>query len=103
MNLRLDIKILKLWPKLVDHYTDRLFFDQIKAELIEDSQLKTQARANPLDTFKYAFEETFLDKLIGRMDQNQDIFEKILEDPSFGGLVKDMIMKSVYIKLNEED
>ena len=21
MNLRLDIKILKLWPKLVDHYT----------------------------------------------------------------------------------
>lgn len=82
---------------------DRLFFDQIKAELIEDSQLKTQARANPLDTFKYAFEETFLDKLIGRMDQNQDIFEKILEDPSFGGLVKDMIMKSVYKKLNEED
>lgn len=23
MNLRLDIKILKLWPKLVDHYTLR--------------------------------------------------------------------------------
>ncbi len=22
MNLRLDIKILKLWPKLVDHYSD---------------------------------------------------------------------------------
>jgi type I restriction enzyme R subunit len=82
---------------------DKLFFEQIKAELMEDSQLKTQARANPLDTFKYAFEETFLDKLIGRMEDNQEIFEKILEDPSFGGLVKDMIMKSVYSQLNKGD
>ena len=24
MNLRLDIKILKLWPKLVDHYKEIL-------------------------------------------------------------------------------
>lgn len=81
---------------------DRLFFEQIKAELMEDNQLKTQARANPIDSFKYAFEETFLDKLIGRMEDNQEIFEKILEDPSFGGLVKDMIMKSVYSQLNKD-
>lgn len=30
----------------------------------------------------------FIDKLIDRMDQNQEIFEKILEDKSFGNLVK---------------
>lgn len=35
----------------------------------------------------------FIDKLIERMDQNQEIFEKILEDHSFGGLVKELMMK----------
>ena len=42
---------------------------------MDDQQLKAQAKANPLDTFKYAFEESFLDKLIGRMEDNQEIFQ----------------------------
>lgn len=82
---------------------DKLFFDQMEADLILDETLKTQAQANKLDTFKYAFEELFLTKLIERMDQNQDIFEKILENKAFGGIVKDLLMKSVYLKLNEAE
>lgn len=81
---------------------DRLFFEQIEAELISDATLQTQAKVNKLDTFKYAFEELFIDKLIERMDQNQEIFEKILENQSFGGLVKELMMKKVYARLNEE-
>jgi type I restriction enzyme R subunit len=80
---------------------DRLFFEQIEAELIKNETLQTQARVNQLDTFKYAFEEMFIDKLIERMDQNQEIFEKILEDQIFGGLVKELMMKKVYARLNE--
>lgn len=80
---------------------DRLFFDQIETELIEDETLKTQAKANKIDTFKYAFEDLFLEKLISRMDQNQEIFEKILENKAFGSLVKELMMRSVYSKLNE--
>ena len=81
---------------------DRLFFEQIEAELLEDTTLQIQARVNKLDTFKYAFEEMFIDKLIERMDQNQEIFEKILEDQSFGSLVKELMMKKVYARLNED-
>jgi len=81
---------------------DRLFFEQIEAELMGDTTLQTQAKVNKLDTFKYAFEELFIDKLIERMDQNQEIFEKILENQSFGGLVKELMMKKVYARLNEE-
>ncbi len=80
---------------------DRLFFEQIEAELLEDEKLQTQAKVNKIDTFKYAFEEMFIDKLIERMDQNQEIFEKILENQSFGGLVKELMMKKVYARLNE--
>ncbi len=80
---------------------DKLFFDQIEAELLEDEQLKSQAQVNQLDTFKYVFNEKFIDKLIERMDQNQEIFEKILEDKAFGDLVKELIMKKIYKKLND--
>lgn len=80
---------------------DKLFFDQIEAELMEDEKLQKQAKANKLDTFKYAFEDMFMTKLIGRMDQNQDIFEKILEDKMFGDLVKELMMKKIYRKMNE--
>lgn len=80
---------------------DKLFFDQIETELMEDETLQTQARVNKIDTFKFAFNDKFIDKLIGRIDQNQEIFEKILEDKMFGDLVKDLMMKKIYKKLNE--
>jgi len=80
---------------------DKLFFDQIEAELMDDETLKTQARVNKMDTFKFAFDDKFIDKLIGRMDQNQEIFEKILEDKTFGDLVKDLMMRKIYRKMNE--
>jgi type I restriction enzyme R subunit len=79
---------------------DKLFFDQIEAELMEDETLQSQAKVNKMDTFKFAFNDSFMDKLIGRMDQNQDIFEKILEDESFGDLVKEWMMKKIYKRLN---
>ena len=81
---------------------DRFFFEQIEAELMQNETLRNQARANKLDTFKFAFEETFLEKIIERMEQNQDIFERILEDQSFGSLVKELMMQNVYKKLNNE-
>ena len=80
---------------------DKLFFDQIEAELMEDEVLQTQARVNKIDTFKFAFDDKFVDTLIGRMDQNQEIFEKILEDKVFGDLVKKLMMKKIYRRMNE--
>ena len=81
---------------------DRLFFEQIETELMQDAKLQTQARVNKLDTFKYAFEEIFIDKLIDRMDQNQEIFEKIIEDQSFGELVRELMMRRIFDQLNAE-
>lgn len=80
---------------------DKLFFDQIEAELIDDPTLQIQAQVNKIDTFKYVFSDLFMDKLISRMDQNKDIFEKILSDQSFGDLVMELMMKRIYRQLNQ--
>ncbi|GGF79017.1 type I restriction endonuclease subunit R [Wenyingzhuangia marina] len=80
---------------------DKLFFDQIEAELVADDRLSEQAKNNSLSNFKFGFEDAFMDKLIGRMEQNQDIFSKMMDDKDFGGLVKDYMLKKVYERLNK--
>jgi type I restriction enzyme R subunit len=80
---------------------DRLFFEQIEAELMKDETLQAQAKNNSIDNFKYGFEEIFINKLIDRMEDNQDIFNKILDDDSFGDVVKKWMMKKVYKNVNE--
>jgi type I restriction enzyme R subunit len=80
---------------------DKLFFDQIEAELIADMNLSEQAKNNSMANFKFGFEDVFMDKLIGRMDQNQDIFTKMMDDKEFGGLVKDYMLKKVFERLNK--
>lgn len=67
---------------------------------MEDETLQSQARVNKMENFKLAFDDKFIDKLVGRMDQNQGIFEKIVENEQFGDLVKELMMKKIYKQLN---
>jgi len=81
---------------------DRYFFAQIEEELVADQQLSQQAQSNTIENFKYGFDDKFLNTLIERMDINQEIFTKIMDDKSFGAVVKDWMLKKVYDRLNEE-
>ena len=81
---------------------DRYFFSQIEEELVQDETLSQQARNNSIDNFKYGFDEAFLMKLIDRMDANQDIFGRIMDDEEFGTLVRDWMLKKVYKRINED-
>jgi len=81
---------------------DKLFFDQIEEELISDEKLQMQARSNTKDNFKYGFDEAFLSKLIERMEDNQWIFEKILDDKEFGEVVRKWMLNKVYRRLTSQ-
>ena len=81
---------------------DKLFFDQIEEALYLDEDLKKRALNNPLDNFKYAFEEVFINKLIERMGDNQEIFDKIMENTEFRNEVKDLLTKKIYQRFNEK-
>ncbi|WP_181307543.1 type I restriction endonuclease subunit R [Rufibacter sp. XAAS-G3-1] len=80
---------------------DKLFFDQIEAELMLDKDLSLQAKSNSMENFKYGFEDRFLTKVIQRMELNQDIFTKIMDNDEFSQLVKNWMLKKVYKKMNE--
>lgn len=82
---------------------DKLFFDQIEEELVADETLSKQAKTNTIDNFKYGFQDVFINKLIDRMEQNKDIFVKIMDDKVVADVVKDYMLKKVYKRLQEEN
>jgi len=71
--------------------------------MVSDEKLGVQAKSNTIDNFKFGFEDVFIAKLIDRMDQNQDIFNKIMDDKAFSSVVKDYLIKKVYKRLNAQE
>jgi type I restriction enzyme, R subunit len=80
---------------------DKLYFEQLEQALFEDETLKKRAQNNPIENFRYAFEEVFIQTLIDRMDANQEIFDKIMENNEFKIDVKDLLTKKLYQRFNE--
>ena len=79
---------------------DRLFFEQIEEELYNNEDLELRAKNNPIENFKYAFDEVFINKLIERMDSNQEIFDKIMENNEFKNDVKEWLTRKIYERFN---
>jgi type I restriction enzyme R subunit len=80
---------------------DKLLFDQIYEDLIADNSLATQAKSNSIENFKFGFDDKFMDASINRMEQNQDIFAKMMNDKEFGAIVQNYLMKKVYNRLSK--
>jgi type I restriction enzyme R subunit len=80
---------------------DRLYFEQIEQALYENDDLKIRAKNNPIENFKYAFDEVFIQALIDRMDANQEIFDKIMVNSEFKQDVKEWLTKKIYQRFNE--
>jgi type I restriction enzyme R subunit len=79
---------------------DRLFFEQIVEDCVSDESLKLQARSNPIENFKYPFDEKYNNIVIDRMDQNQGIFDRLMEKGDFAAFVSSAIMAEVYRRFN---
>ena len=79
--------------------TDRLFFEQIVEDCVADEDLQVQARANTIDNFKFPFTEAFDNLVIDRMDQNTDIFKRLMDGGDFSALVSKVLLKEVYQRL----
>jgi type I restriction enzyme R subunit len=75
---------------------DQLFFDQMEASWLADEHLVDQARANPLDNFRLVFADKFISTMVARMDDNEDLFKRVLDDREFQAAVMDHYLLRVY-------
>ena len=78
---------------------DQLFFDQIEEDMVQDEGLAQQAQSNTKENFKYGFEDKFMDMVIDRMEQNQELFAKLMDDDRMAGIVKEMLLEKVFLRL----
>ena len=72
---------------------DQLFFDQITEAAIDNETLKTAASVNTLENFKYVFERMLEGLFIDRMEGNEEIFDRIMQDASFRDVASTHLMR----------
>ena len=81
---------------------DQLFFDQIREEAVADTHIQQAAMVNSLENFKYVFDKALEGKFIDRMDHNQEILARYMNDPAFAKVVAEFLRKQVYEQIRAE-
>ena len=75
---------------------DQLFFDSIREDAVADSELQQVALANTRENFGYVFLRALEGLFIDRMDQNEEITARFLNEPEFQDVVGQSLLQQVY-------
>jgi type I restriction enzyme, R subunit len=78
---------------------DQLFFDQIVEAATADESLRQAAQVNSEDKFALVFHRVLESLFVERMEQNDDIFARFMNDQSFQSLVATWLVGEVYRRL----
>ena len=78
---------------------DQLFFEQIIEEALRVGALQEAAEANPIGKFKLVFSQILESLFIERMDMNEEVFAKFMNDPEFRNVVADSLAQQTYARL----
>jgi len=81
---------------------DQLFFDQIVEAAVADEALKQAAAVNPGDKFELVFKNLLETLFVERMDQNEDIFVRFMNDATFQKAVTTWLASEAYKKLRAD-
>ena len=82
---------------------DQLFFDQIVEAALADAGLRQAAVVNPSDKFELVFKSLLQNLFAERMDQNEDIFVRFMNDAPFQNIVTGWMSSEAYRRLRRDD
>jgi type I restriction enzyme, R subunit len=78
---------------------DQLFFDQIVAAAVLDDGMRQAAAVNPEDKFELVFRNLLEKLFVERMDQNEEIFVRFMNDAPFQKVVTAWMASEAYRRL----
>ncbi|MEW6595069.1 MAG: type I restriction endonuclease [Thermodesulfobacteriota bacterium] len=81
---------------------DQLFFDQIKEEAVADETLRQAARVNTMENFKFVFDKALEGLIIDRMEGNEEIFTRLMNDRKFHAVASGYLLQRVYEQIRDE-
>ena len=82
---------------------DQLFFDQIVEAAVGDDGLRQAAEVNPDDKFELVFKGLLENLFVERMDQNEEIFVRFMNDESFQKIVTAWMASEAYRRLRSDE
>jgi type I restriction enzyme R subunit len=82
---------------------DQLFFDQIVEAAMGDDGLRRAAAVNPGEKFELLFKNVLEKLFVDRMDENEDIFVRFMNDVSFQKVVTTWMAEEAYRRLRAQD
>lgn len=82
---------------------DQLLFDQFEETWLADPEVGAQARNNDFENFRLVFDRMFMGTVVGRMDDNEAIFKRVLDDPDFQKTLMDLYALRVYQRLRDSE
>ena len=71
-------------------------FDAIRAEAVADAAAAQRAHANEFDHFARAFRAKVEELMLDRMERNQEIVTRYLNDPEFRAIVDQELARRTY-------
>lgn len=78
---------------------DQLFFEQLVEAAADSDELRQSAQINSEDKFSLVFNQLLESLFIERMDQNETIFARYMNDASFQKIVSGLLSTEVYRRL----
>jgi type I restriction enzyme R subunit len=81
---------------------DQLFFDQIVEAAMADDGLRQAAAVNPGDKFELVFKNLLETLFVERMDQNEEIFVRYMNDVPFQKIVTAWMASEAYRRLRSD-
>ncbi|MDT3678861.1 MAG: type I restriction endonuclease [Burkholderiaceae bacterium] len=77
---------------------DQLFFDQIEADAVDREDIQEAAIANSIDNFRLLFEKELEGLFVDRMEGNDEIFRRVMQDEQFRAAASAYLINKVYEK-----
>lgn len=97
-----DVQLSTLVGKLNERFgteftpADQLFFDQIRETAVANEQLRQAVMANSIENFEPVFNKQLENLFIERMDGNEGIFVRLMNDEAFRNIAATHLMRAVY-------
>jgi type I restriction enzyme R subunit len=81
---------------------DQLFFDQVRETAVANEHLRQAAAVNSLENFEPVFRKQLETLFIDRMDDNEGIFTRLMNDDAFREVAAEYLLRTVYQQITQD-
>jgi type I restriction enzyme R subunit len=102
-EVQLSTLVEKLNERFGTEFTlaDQLFFEQVRETAVANEQLRQAVMANSIENFEPVFNRQLENLFLERMEGNEEIFVRLMNDEAFRTVAANHLLRAVYNRVRE--